>query len=133
MLIFLSKSTKNQTNLFEIFKTNSLPVCQRADAAKAWLRLQQNKKQVHLFVVQTIRTQIFLVCTIKYQILEYLHHIHCLKISSSFFYELACHLTQLFHRDQFNIDAHTLPFCSSNQIMKLLSHWSFTRYSQVHF
>jgi len=54
MLIFLSKSTKNQTNLYEIFKNDSLPVCQRADAAKAWLRLQQDEKQIHQFVVETI-------------------------------------------------------------------------------
>jgi len=54
MLIFLSKSTKNQINLIEIFKTDCLPVRQRADAAKAWLQLQKDEKQVHQFVVETI-------------------------------------------------------------------------------
>ncbi|CAF3417336.1 unnamed protein product [Rotaria sp. Silwood1] len=132
MLIFLSKSTKNQTNLFEIFKNNSLPIRQRADAGKAWLRLQHDEKQVHQFVVETI-TDSTIPRFIKHQILKYLHNIHCLKISSSFFYDLACHLPKLYHHDEFNIDAHTLPFCSSNQIMKLLSQWSLTRYSQIHF
>ncbi|CAF3787569.1 unnamed protein product [Rotaria sordida] len=132
MLIFLSKSTKNQTNLYEIFKNDSLLVCQRADAAKAWLRFQQDEKQIHQFVVETMM-DLNIPRLIKHQILKCLHHIHYLKISSSFFYDLVCHLTKFFHHNEFNIDAHILPFCSSNQIMKLLSQWSLTRYSQIHF
>jgi hypothetical protein len=54
MLVFLSKSTKNQPNLIEIFKTDSLPVRQRADAGKAWIRLEKDEKQVHQFVIETI-------------------------------------------------------------------------------
>lgn len=54
-------------------------------------------------------------------------------MSSSFFYNLVCHLTQSFDHDEFNIDAHTLPYCSFNQIIDLLSQWSLTRYSQIHF
>ncbi len=54
MLVFLSKSTKSQTNLIEIFKTDAFPVHQRADAAKAWLRLQKDEKQIHQFVIETI-------------------------------------------------------------------------------
>ncbi len=71
--------------------------------------------------------------SIKHQILKYLHHIHCLKTSSTFFYNLACQLTESLHHDEFNIDAHTLPFCSSDQIMDLLSRWSLTRYNQICF
>ncbi len=71
--------------------------------------------------------------SIKHQILKYLHHIPYLKMSSSFFYNLACQLTQSFHHDEFNIDAHTLPFCSLDQIMNLLSRWSLTCYNQICF
>ncbi len=71
--------------------------------------------------------------SIKHQILKYLHHVHILKISSSFLFNLACHLTQSFHHDEFNIDANTLPFCSLNQIIDLLSRWSLTCYSQIYF
>jgi hypothetical protein len=53
-LVFLSKSTKNQTNLIEIFKSDSLPVRQRIEAAKAWLQLQKDEQQIHQFVVETI-------------------------------------------------------------------------------
>jgi hypothetical protein len=54
MLVFLSKSTKNQANLIEIFKTDSFPVCQRANAAKAWLQFQKDEEKIHQFVVETI-------------------------------------------------------------------------------
>lgn len=54
MLGFLSKSMKNLINLMEIVKMEALPVCQRAEAAKAWLQLQQDPKQIHQFVVETI-------------------------------------------------------------------------------
>lgn len=40
-------------------------------------------------------------------------------------------MTESLHHEQFNIDAHLLPFCSSNQIIDLLSRWSLTRYSQI--
>ena len=63
--------------------------------------------------------------------LKSLHHIYCVKKSPSFFYDLACQLTESLHHEQFNIDAHLLPFCSSNQIMDLLSRWSLTRYRQI--
>ncbi|CAF1313648.1 unnamed protein product [Adineta steineri] len=132
MLILLYKSTKNQMNLIEIFKTDSLPVRQRADAGKAWLRLQTDEKKIHQFVVETI-IDVNIPRLIKHQILKYLHHIHCLKISLTFFYDLAHSLTQTFHHDEFNIDAHTLPFCSKDQIIKLLSQWSITSYNQISF
>lgn len=54
MLVLLSKSTKNQTNLIEIFKSNLLPIHQRADAVKSWLQLQNDEKIVHQFVIETI-------------------------------------------------------------------------------
>lgn len=54
-----------------------------------------------------------------------------MKNSRSFFYELACSLTESLHHEQFNIDAHVLPFCSSDQILDLLSRWSLVRYNQI--
>ena len=54
MLIFLSKSTKNQANLMEIIKKDTLPTRQKVEAAKIWLQLQQDPKQVHQFVKETI-------------------------------------------------------------------------------
>lgn len=54
MLIFLSKSRKNQKQLIEIFKTDSLPVRQRVEAGKAWLQLEKDEKSIHQFVIETI-------------------------------------------------------------------------------
>lgn len=54
IFIFLSKSTKNQKNLLEIFKTESLPVKQRAMAGKGWIQLQKDEKPIHDFLIETI-------------------------------------------------------------------------------
>jgi len=54
MLIFLSKSRKNQKQLIEIFKTDSLPVRQRVEAGKAWLQLEKDEKSIHQFVIEII-------------------------------------------------------------------------------
>ena len=54
MFIFLLKSTKNEKNLLDIFRTNSLPIRQRTIAGKGWLKLQQNEKQIHEFMLETI-------------------------------------------------------------------------------
>ncbi|CAF4959172.1 unnamed protein product, partial [Rotaria magnacalcarata] len=42
MLTFLSKSTKIEKNLFDIFKTDSLPIIQRIIAGKGWLKIQRD-------------------------------------------------------------------------------------------
>lgn len=54
MLVFLSKSTKNTTNLLEIFKTDTFPIIQRTIAAKNWLKLQTDEKQICEFIIETI-------------------------------------------------------------------------------
>jgi hypothetical protein len=57
MFIFLSISTKNQGNLLEIFKKDSLPVKQRSQAGKAWMKLQKDEKQILNLIVETINDQ----------------------------------------------------------------------------
>jgi hypothetical protein len=52
--IFLSISTKNDKNLLEIFKTDSLPTKQRVHAGKCWIQLQKDVKQIENFLVETI-------------------------------------------------------------------------------
>lgn len=54
MLVFLSKSTKNEKNLLEIFKADSLPIKQRAIAGKNWLKIQKNEKQIYELIVETM-------------------------------------------------------------------------------
>jgi hypothetical protein len=54
MLVFLSTSTKNEKNLLEIFRNETLPVKQRAHAGKFWTRLQKDDKQVQEFLVKSI-------------------------------------------------------------------------------
>jgi hypothetical protein len=54
MFIFLSKSTKNEKNLFEIFQTDSLPIKQRAIAQKCWIKLQKDEKEIFDFVIKSI-------------------------------------------------------------------------------
>ncbi|CAF4880269.1 unnamed protein product, partial [Rotaria sp. Silwood1] len=130
MLVFLSKSTKNEKNLLEIFKTDSLPIRQRTIAAKGWLKIQRNEKQIYEFIVETINDK-NIGRFLKNQILENLHQIDCLKKSSSFFYNLAYHLTESYHHDQYNLDAYLVPFCSKDQILNLLSRWSIKRLEQI--
>ncbi|CAF2712049.1 unnamed protein product [Rotaria sp. Silwood2] len=67
----------------------------------------------------------------KNQILENLHQIDYLKKSSSFFYNLVCRLTESYRHDQYNFDAHLGPFCSKDQILNLLSHWSIEYIEQI--
>ena len=70
---------------------------------------------------------------IKYDLLKCLHkECRSKKFSSSFYYNLACTLTASLDHDQFNIDAQTLPYCSSaDQIAALLSRWSLSRFEQI--
>ena len=56
-LVFLLKSTKNQKQLIEIFKTDALPVRQRVEAAKAWLQLEKDEKQIHQFVIENVTAE----------------------------------------------------------------------------
>lgn len=63
--------------------------------------------------------------------LENLHQIDCLKKSASFFYNLTCRLTESYRHDQYNLDAHLVPFCSKDQILNLLSQWSIERLEQI--
>ncbi len=60
-----------------------------------------------------------------------LHQVYALKKSSSFFYDLACRLTETNNHQQYNIDAHLLPFCKREQIFDLLSRWSIKRLEQI--
>ena len=39
------ESTKNEKNLLEIFKTDSLPIRQRIIAGKYWLKLQSDENK----------------------------------------------------------------------------------------
>jgi hypothetical protein len=57
MLVFLSKSTKNERNLVEIFKTDSLPIKQRVIAWKGWLKIQRDEKQIYEFIVETMNNK----------------------------------------------------------------------------
>jgi len=54
MFIFLSKSTKNEKNLLEIFQEDSLPVKQRATAGKCWIQLEKNEKEIFDFMIKSI-------------------------------------------------------------------------------
>jgi hypothetical protein len=69
--------------------------------------------------------------SLKFPILRDLHRIECLKNSSSFFSNLTCRLTELCNHDQYNLDAHLVPFCTKDQILDLLSRWSLTRLEQI--
>ncbi|CAF1325701.1 unnamed protein product [Rotaria sordida] len=130
MLISLSLSTKNEKNLFDIFKNNSLPTQQRASAGQRWILLQKDPKQIQNFIVESINDK-SLPRYLKHQILKDLHRIDCLKKSSSFFYDLACHLTESNNHDQYNIDAYLVPYCKYDQIIDLLSRWSLKRFEQI--
>ncbi|CAF4820257.1 unnamed protein product [Rotaria sp. Silwood1] len=130
MLSFLSLSIKNEKNLFDMFKNNSLPTKQRATASQRWIQLQKDPKQIHNFIVESINDK-NLPRYLKHQILKDLHRIDCLKKSSSFFYDLACHLTESNNHEQYNIDAYLLPFCKYDQIIDLLSRWSLKRFEQI--
>ncbi|CAF4467932.1 unnamed protein product [Rotaria sp. Silwood2] len=130
MLISLSLSTKNEKNLFDIFKNNSLSTKQRASAGQRWILLQKDPKQIHKFIVESINDK-NLPRYLKHQILKDLHRVDCLKKSSSFFYDLACHLTESNNHEQYNIDAYLVPFCKYDQIIDLLSRWSLKRFEQI--
>ncbi|CAF1145573.1 unnamed protein product [Rotaria sp. Silwood1] len=130
MFIFLSLSIKNEKNLFDIFKNNLLPTKQRAFAGQRWIQLQKDEKKIHNFIVESINDK-NLPRYLKNKILKYLHRVNCLKKSSSFFYDLACHLTESNNHDQYNIDAHLVPFCKHDQIIDLLSRWSLKCFEQI--
>jgi hypothetical protein len=59
MLIFLSKSTKNEKNLFEIFQNDSLPIRQRIIAGKCWMKIQKDEKQIVEFIIEIINDKNF--------------------------------------------------------------------------
>ncbi|CAF1192166.1 unnamed protein product [Rotaria sordida] len=130
MLIFLSLTTKNEKNLLEIFKTDSLPTQQRAIAGQHWIKLQKDEKQIHNFIVESINNK-DIPRYLKHNILKNLHRVDCLKKSSSFFYDVACHLTESNNHTQYNINAHLVPFCKKDQIIDLLSRWSLKRLEQI--
>jgi hypothetical protein len=54
MFVFLSKSTKNEKNLLEIIKTDSLPLRQRIIAGKGWLKIQKDEEQISEFIIETL-------------------------------------------------------------------------------
>jgi len=54
MLVFLSKSTKNEKNLLEIIKTDSLPLKQRIIAGKGWLKIPKDEEQISEFIIETL-------------------------------------------------------------------------------
>ena len=58
MLIFLSKLTKNQKQLLEIFENDLLPVKQRSYAGKCWIQLEKDIKQIENFLVESIKNKI---------------------------------------------------------------------------
>ncbi|CAF4030110.1 unnamed protein product, partial [Adineta steineri] len=132
MFIFLSTSTKNQKNLFEIIKTDSLPIKQRTIAAQSWIQLEKDEKQIFDFIIENLNDK-NMPRYFKYRILQDLHRHKYLKKSSTFFYDLASHLTKTYHHSQYNIDAHLLPFCTKDQIFDLLSRWSLKRIEQIDF
>ena len=75
---------------------------------------------------------VFLFCnSFKTQLLEYLHHLTHLKKSPSFFYDIVCCLTKSNYHDQYNLDAHLVPFCSKEQILNLLSQWSISNLEKI--
>ena len=69
--------------------------------------------------------------SLKHQILRGLNRIDILKKSSSFFFDLASRLTETNNYLQYNIAAHTIPFCNKEQILNLLSRWSIKRLEQI--
>ncbi|CAF1154529.1 unnamed protein product [Rotaria sordida] len=123
---------KQSANLLDIFNADNLPVRQRGKAAEAWLRLEVDEKQVHQFVINAINNK-NIPRRIKHHILKSLHkECRSKKFSTSFYYNLACTLTSSIDHNQFNIDAHTLPYCSTTeQIEDLLSRWSISRFDQI--
>ncbi|CAF4051216.1 unnamed protein product [Adineta steineri] len=130
MFVFLSTSTKNQKNLLEIIKIDSLPIKQRTIAAQSWIQLEKDEKQIFDFIIENLNDK-NMPRYFKYRILQDLHRHKYLKKSSTFFYSLASHLTETYHHSQYNIDAHLLPFCTKDQIFDLLSRWSLKRLEQI--
>ncbi|CAF4966573.1 unnamed protein product [Rotaria sp. Silwood1] len=103
MLSFLSLSIKNEKNLFDMFKNNSLPTKQRATASQRWIQLQKDPKQIHNFIVESINDK-NLPRYLKNKILKYLHRVNY---------------------------AHLVPFCKHDQIIDLLSRWSLKCFEQI--
>jgi hypothetical protein len=54
MLVFLSKATKNEKNLLEIIKTDSLPLKQRIISGKGWLKIPKDEEQISEFIIETL-------------------------------------------------------------------------------
>ena len=54
MFIFLSTSIKNEKNLLEIFRTDSLTVKQRARAGKRYIELIKDEKQISDFIAESV-------------------------------------------------------------------------------
>lgn len=54
----------------------------------------------------------------------------CLKKSSSFFKDIIIKLTETFNPNEYNINAHLIPFCNKDQILKIFSQWSFKSLEQ---
>ena len=52
MLIILSKSTKHEQILFELPKTDSVPIRQQLFAAKGWLKIQQDEGRIFNYLAQ---------------------------------------------------------------------------------
>ncbi|CAF3309553.1 unnamed protein product [Rotaria socialis] len=130
MLIFLSVSSKNDKNLMEIFKNDSLPIHQRISAGQYWIKFQKDEKQIHNLLVEVINDK-NIARYLKHQILKVLPRIKLLKKSNSFFYDLICDLTKYNNHDQYNIDGHLVPCCKKEQIINLLSQWSLKRFEQI--
>ncbi|CAF0890863.1 unnamed protein product [Adineta steineri] len=130
MFVFLSTSTKNQKNLLEIIKTDSLPIKQRTIAAQNWIQLEKDEKQIFNFITENLNDK-NMPRYFKYRVLQDLHRHKYLKKSLTFFYSLASHLTKTYHHSQYNIDAHLLPFCTKDQVFDLLSRWSLKRLEQI--
>ncbi|CAF0890845.1 unnamed protein product [Adineta steineri] len=132
MFVFLSTSTKNQKNLLEIIKIDSLPIKQRTIAAQSWIQLEKDEKEIFDFIIENVNDK-NMPRYFKYRVLQDLHRHKYLKKSSTFFCSLASHLTETYHHSQYNIDAHLLPFCTKDQIFDLLSRWSLKRIEQIDF
>ncbi|CAF3580917.1 unnamed protein product, partial [Rotaria sp. Silwood2] len=130
MFISVCLSTKNDKNLLEIFKTDSLPIKQRILAGQYWIKFQKDEQKIHDFLIESINNK-NLPRYFKKKLLKNLHRINYLIKSNSFFYDLICHLTKTNNHNQYNIDAHLVQFCKKDQIVDLLSQWSIKRLEQI--
>ncbi|CAF1164464.1 unnamed protein product [Adineta ricciae] len=127
LLVLLSKSIKNEKNLFEICKTSTYPIGQRIIAARSWLEIQTDEQVIYDFTIDIMTNESYPE-RFKTRVIKSLHHAGYLKKSSTFYYKLACCLS---NNDRNKFSHYLLQYCSKEQILDVFSQWSITNVDQL--